>query len=156
MALLCCLCCLSVDNDHRKRKRLHGRSCEIARAVVCKIFENALDLMEMKDPEPFLCIRCDKLLNDIKTLEEKLEKQYSSIKEKLAALQRNVSSDNEEDSLRKRPRIQEESIETASQETDTISLESFPTSSFERHQSDNGHNSSLASTHSSPPVKVGI
>ena len=40
--------------------------------VTCRISENALINM-MKDPKALLCNACEKLLNNIKTLEEKLE-----------------------------------------------------------------------------------
>ena len=140
-SLSCCLCRFSVDGDHRKRKRLHGRSCDTARAVVCKILDNALDFTDIKDPAALLCISCDKLLNNIKTTEVKLEKMYSTIKERLTALQMNSAADNEENGSRKRPRVQEESV------TDAVTSESFPTSS---HQIE----SSLASEQPSQPVKV--
>lgn len=59
---------------------------------------------------------------------------------------------------RERPRIEEESLETGSQEAETIREaiclgvnESLPTSSFERHQRD-----SYISFTSSPPVRVSI
>ena len=146
MSLLCCLCRFSVDGDHRKRKQLHGRSCDTDRAVVSNILENALDMTELKDPAALLCINCDKILNNIKTTEEKLKKLHSTIKERLTALQRNAPADNEENSLRKMPRIQEEPI------TDAVTSESFPTLCVE---SEYYHKSSLNSVQSSsPPVKV--
>ena len=151
MSLFCCLCHVSVDGDHRRRKKLHGRSCDTAKKVIGSISGNALTEM-MRDPNAFLCNACEKVLNNIKITEEKLEVMYSSIKKKLA--QRN---DNEEDIPRKRLRIQGESGEVASQgHIGTISSE-VPTSSFERHcsknttmESDQGN----LSMQPSPPVKV--
>ena len=50
---------------------------------------------------------------------------YSTIKERLTALQMNSPADNEENGSRKRPRVQEEPV------TDAVTSESFPTSSHQ-------------------------
>ena len=115
----------------------------------------------MKEPNALLCNACEKLLNNIKTLEEKLEGMYSTIKRKLTVVHRN---DDEEDIPRKRIRIQEESTEAASQEqleTMPLEVESFPISSVERHhQSQNCSQNIMESVpgslsvQPSPPVKV--
>ena len=154
MLLSCCLCRFSVDGDHRRRKRLHGRSCDTAKKIIGSISGNALTEM-MRDPNAFLCNACKKVLNNIKITEEKLEVMYSSIKKKLAH-----RNDDEEDVPRKRLRIQGESNEVASQEYIGALSSEVPTSSFDRHCSQNTLTMESVqgnlSMQSSPPVKVSI
>ena len=101
------------------------------------------------------CSAYEKLLNNIKTLEEKLVGMYSTVKKKLTVVHRN------EDIPRKQLRIQEESIEATIQEqleTMRLEVESFQTSSVERHQ--NCPQNTMESVQGSssvqplPPIKV--
>ena len=59
------MCRVSVEGDHRKRRKLHGLSCEIARTVLLTLSRFALHYSETKNPNAFLCVACDKLLRDL-------------------------------------------------------------------------------------------
>ena len=87
MSLSCCLCRLSVEGNHRKRKRFHARSCDIARLVICSVSSVALNYKELKDPNALLCLSCDKLLRDLQTAEKKVNNFRWQITEKLQRLQ---------------------------------------------------------------------
>ena len=99
----CCLCFVSVEEDHRKRRKLHGRSCEVARAVLLKMSRFALRYSETQDLNAVLCLTCDKLLRDFMTTEKKLELLRAKVTEKLERLERS-SIRCEPQSNSKRPR----------------------------------------------------
>ena len=87
MSFSCCLCRLSVEDSHRKRKRFHGHGCDIARLVICSLSSVALNYKEFKDPNTLLCLSCDKLLRDLQTAETKVNNIRQQITEKLQRLQ---------------------------------------------------------------------
>ena len=102
MSSLCCLCRLSVEGNHRKRKRFNGRSCDTARLVLCSVSSVALSHVNFKNPNAMLCISCDKLLNSLQAAEVKVEKIRQQIIEKLQEMQ--VASHG---TPNKRPRIED-------------------------------------------------
>ena len=111
--MLCCLCCVSLQENHRKRRRLHGRSCEIARTVLLEMSSFELLYSETKSPNALLCLVCDKPLQDFRTTETKLEQLRTKITEMLGWLHRSSSSSGLPSlamrSSCKRPRIDNES-----------------------------------------------
>ena len=71
---LCCLCCLSVPLDHRRRKKFNGTGCMKSKATLEKISSTPLDFfVETSHPNAVLCSTCEKLLINISKLEEKLQ-----------------------------------------------------------------------------------
>lgn len=83
----CCLCRNPVSGDHRRRKKLHGAGCTKAKAVLRSLSSVPLEaLVEMSDQGAILCYNCEKSLNNIRSLEEKIEGLKSEITTKLSAL----------------------------------------------------------------------
>lgn len=86
---LCCLCRLSLPNDSRKKKRLHGRSCEKAKQTLQQLSNVPLDLlMETSHPNASLCKDCEKCLDSIGKLTTQLQNFRSQVIQKLQALNR--------------------------------------------------------------------
>ena len=102
----CCLCGVA-EEDHRKRRKLHGHSCEVARTVLLNMSRFALSYSETKKPSAILCLACDKLLRYIMATEKKLELLRGKVTEKLERLQGSSSSlvSCETPSNSKRPRL---------------------------------------------------
>ena len=87
----CCLCGVA-EEDHRKRRKLHGHSCEVARTVLLNMSRFALSYSETKKTSAILCLACDKLLRYIMATEKKLELLRGKVTEKLERLQGSSSS----------------------------------------------------------------
>ena len=103
----CCLCGVA-EEDHRKRRKLHGRSCEVARTVLLNMSRFALRYSKTKNPSAILCLACDKQLRDVMYTENKLELLRRKVTEKLERLQGISSSlaiSCEAPSNSKRPRL---------------------------------------------------
>ena len=86
--LRCCLCRLSVEGNHRKRKRFHGHSCNTARLVLCSVSSVALNYVELRDPNALLCLSCDKLLRNLQAAEMNVKNLRQQVSEKLQQIQR--------------------------------------------------------------------
>ena len=88
---LCCLCCLSVPLDHRRRKKFNGTGCMKSKATLEKISSTPLDFfVETSHPNAVLCSACEKLLINISKLEEKLQILKREVTGKLQGLTRKV------------------------------------------------------------------
>ena len=88
---LCCLCRDPVSSDHRRRKKLHGAGCSIAMTVICNLSSVPVDsYVEIRDPLAVLCYTCERKLNNIHTLEEKLQNLKADVNDKLSVLQSSV------------------------------------------------------------------
>ncbi len=93
MDLSCCLCCETLPEDHRKRKKFHGHSCNEARAVAARMSPVPLNsIPETSNPTAVLCFRCEKKLNDINSLEVKLSSLKADVSDMLSQLITNVST----------------------------------------------------------------
>ena len=68
----CCLCDVA-EEDHTKRRKLHGRSCEVAQIVLLNMSRFSLAYSKTKSPSAILSLACDKQLRDVMTTEKKLE-----------------------------------------------------------------------------------
>lgn len=74
MTSSCCLCYKSLPEDHRKRKKLHGKSCNSAREVLQRLCPVPLHTIpEISLSCAVICQHCEKMLKDISSLEVKLE-----------------------------------------------------------------------------------
>ena len=88
---LCCLCRDPVSSDHRRRKKLHGAGCCVAKTVMCNLSGIPVDsYVEIRDPLAVLCYTCERKLNNINTLEDKLQNLKADVKDKLSVLQSSV------------------------------------------------------------------
>ncbi len=84
----CCLCRNPVSTDHRRRKKLHGASCKVAKTVLREVSCVPLEaLVETRDPTAVLCYGCEKTLNNIHGLAAKVETLKAGVSEKVSALQ---------------------------------------------------------------------
>ena len=82
------MCRLSVEGNHRKRKRFHGHSCDTARLVLCSVSSVALNYVELRDPNALLCLSCDKLLRNLQAAETNVKNLHQQVSEKLQQIQR--------------------------------------------------------------------
>ena len=75
MAWSCCLCCNSMDSvDRRRRKKIHGKSCNDAKQTLSRLFSVQMNsIPEFSNSTAVLCWQCEKKLKDINSLELKLE-----------------------------------------------------------------------------------
>jgi len=88
MAACCCLCRDPVSADHRRRKKLHGLACKIAKAVLRELSPVPLEaLVETREPTAVLCYGCERTLNNIHSLAAKVETLKAGVREKVSALQ---------------------------------------------------------------------
>ena len=84
---LCCLCRLALPEDSRKKKRLHGRSCEKVKQTLQQLSDVPLDLLlETSHPNASLCKDCGKCLDSIGKLTTQLQKLRSQVFQKLQTL----------------------------------------------------------------------
>ena len=78
----CCLCqCdLSSAQVKKRRKKLHGSSCNESRLEIEKKFGLGLDAIVETDQDSFLCKLCDSKLLKISELRQKLVELESDLK----------------------------------------------------------------------------
>ena len=82
---LCCDCRQTTPADHRKRKKLSGKSCDKARdTLVLLSGHGPLELL-LGDPQAILCYKCDSALNKSK-LEERVTALNANMREKILHL----------------------------------------------------------------------
>ena len=116
MSIPCCLCRRYLDDNHRKRKKFHGRSCDTARLVICSISSGALNSTELRDPNAMLCLSCDKLLKDLKATEAKL----STLRQQVTEILQGMHADS---LASKRPRIDRDTQAAANENQDETATE---------------------------------
>ena len=75
MACSCCLCCNRLHSvDHRRRKKLHGKSCNDAKQTLSRLTPVQINTIpDFSNSTAILCWQCEKKLKDINSLELKLE-----------------------------------------------------------------------------------
>ena len=80
----CCLCHDILPTDHHRRKKLHGSSCENIKKVLVKLSSEDLEsYLDTRDPNAFICYKCETELNNVQKLEEKINVLTADIKDKL-------------------------------------------------------------------------
>ena len=93
MDVNCCLCrkTLTSEIEKKTRKRIHGASCREVKARLESISSVSLDnVLEINDPNAYLCRSCYSDISSIDTLEAKLSVQKSAVEEKLSLLHSTV------------------------------------------------------------------
>ena len=74
----CCLCQDILPTDRRRRKKLHGSSCEYINKVLVKLSSEDLEsYLDIRDPNAFICYKCETELNNVQKLEEKINDKLS-------------------------------------------------------------------------------
>lgn len=79
---------VSVERDHRRKKKFHGASCNTAKQTLSTLSEYPLDcLVETSDPSAILCHACERTLTTIHSLEAKVVGMKEDVKRLLSSLQ---------------------------------------------------------------------
>ena len=86
MSESCCLCQLPLPTDHRRKKKLYGSGCTIAREVLQAIVW-LTPLTDSFQPSAFMCYSCEKLLLNIRSCERKLESLRGEVLKSLCSRQ---------------------------------------------------------------------
>ena len=74
--------------DHRRKKKFHGASCNTAKQTLSALSEYPLDcLVETSDPSAILCHACERTLTTIHSLEAKVVSMKEDVKRLLSSLQ---------------------------------------------------------------------
>ena len=67
------------------RKKLHGSSSENIKKVLAKLTsEDSESYLDVRDPNAFICYKCETELNNVQKLEEKINVLTADIKDKLS------------------------------------------------------------------------
>ena len=82
-----CSLCKKIVQDHRRRKRLNGAGCSVAREVIESLAGVGMHRIPgLRDPGALLCHHCEGSLSSIQSLEAKLAELRQDMKGKLVAL----------------------------------------------------------------------
>ena len=98
---LCCLCRETLPANRRKKK-LHGAGCVVAKSVLAALSSAPLDCFETLHAAAWLCVHCELALDAIRRFENQIIALKADISTKLSSLP--LRSEIVSTSTAKRPR----------------------------------------------------